>query len=354
MGEARGTCDAGGTLPACGPLRGDEDFPMPLMCTRFAPGGLWDAVESVRGEGRRAIARAEAFYFTAQPDEACAAAEPHLESPDLALRMSACLICAYANLSLNRPALVRRCLDGLASAGKDERLARNDALRASHVLLSTASSVLLHLPSPYSEREAFELAHLLPEGLRLFASYVGAHGAYLAGEYGRCIGMAENALAMKQGTYPISELFLCLVAAMGWVSLKDVDRADRLFMRAWDIARPDDLIEELGEHHGLLQGVLEACLRDVYPQDMARILRVTRQFSYGWRRVHNPETGDAVADDLTTTEFAMAMLACRGWSNEQIAAHMGVSRGTVKNRLSSAYVKLGVSGRSELAKFMLR
>ena len=351
MGEARETC---GMTPPCGPAHGAGTFPMPLMCTQFAPGGLWDAVEAVRGEGMRAIARAEAFYFTARPDEACAVAEPYLESPDLALRMSACLICAYANLSLNRPALVRRCLDGLSSAGTDERLGRDEVLRASHVLLSTASSVLLHLPPPYSERAVFESMHVLPEGLRLFASYVGAHGAYLAGEHGRCIGIAENALAMKQGTYPISELFLCLVAAMGWVSLKDVGRADRFFMRAWDVARPDDLIEELGEHHGLLQGVLEACLRDAYPQDMARILKVTRQFSYGWRRVHNPETGDAVADDLTTTEFAMAMLACRGWSNEQIAAHMGVSRGTVKNRLSSTYVKLGVSGRSELAQFMLR
>ena len=125
-------------------------------------------------------------------------------------------------------------------------------------------------------------------------------------------------------------------------------------MHAWDLARPDDLIEELGEHHGLLQGVLEACLRESYPEDMARILKVTYSFSYGWRRVHNPAAGDDVADDLTTTEFAMAMLACRGWSNEQIAEHMGVSRGTVKNRLSSAYVKLGVSGRSELARFMLR
>ena len=33
---------------------------------------------------------------------------------------------------------------------------------------------------------------------------------------------------------------------------------------------------------------------------------------------------------------------------------MGVSRGTVKNRLSSVYVKLGIQSRSELEKYMLR
>ena len=48
------------------------------------------------------------------------------------------------------------------------------------------------------------------------------------------------------------------------------------------------------------------------------------------------------------------MLACRGWSNDQIAAQMGVSRGTVKNRLSSVYAKLGIQSRAELEKYMLR
>ena len=61
-----------------------------------------------------------------------------------------------------------------------------------------------------------------------------------------------------------------------------------------------------------------------------------------------------MADDLTTTEFSIAMLACRDWSNDQIAAHMGVSKGTVKNRLSSVYAKLGITSRSELAQYMLK
>ena len=50
----------------------------------------------------------------------------------------------------------------------------------------------------------------------------------------------------------------------------------------------------------------------------------------------------------------MAMLACRDWSNDEIARHMGVSRGTVKNRLSSVYAKLGIGSRAELARYMLR
>ncbi len=57
---------------------------------------------------------------------------------------------------------------------------------------------------------------------------------------------------------------------------------------------------------------------------------------------------------LTTTEFAISMLACRGWSNTEIADHMGISRGTVKNRLSTTYAKLGITSRSGLKEFMLK
>ena len=48
------------------------------------------------------------------------------------------------------------------------------------------------------------------------------------------------------------------------------------------------------------------------------------------------------------------MLACRGWTNDEIARHIGVSRGTVKNRLSNAYAKLGVKNRAALKQHMLQ
>ena len=85
------------------------------------------------------------------------------------------------------------------------------------------------------------------------------------------------------------------------------------------IALADNLIEEIGEHHGLLQGVLETCLKEDYPEHYARVIDITYRFSEGWRRLHNPETGAHVTSDLTTTEFSIAMLASRGWSNTEIA-----------------------------------
>ena len=54
-------------------------------------------------------------------------------------------------------------------------------------------------------------------------------------------------------------------------------------------------------------------------EDFKRIIDITYRFSSCWRRVHNPITGHDVADDLTTTEFAIAMLAARGWTTQEIA-----------------------------------
>ena len=119
------------------------------------------------------------------------------------------------------------------------------------------------------------------------------------------------------------------------------------------LARPDGLIEPLAEHHGLLGGMLEAAIKPAWPDDFRRIIDITYRFSAGWRRVHNPATGDDVADNLTTTEFATCMLAARGWSNAEIAAHMGISVNRVKECISKSLKKLGVSSRKELGRFLL-
>ena len=64
--------------------------------------------------------------------------------------------------------------------------------------------------------------------------------------------------------YPISMIYLNLVAAMNAMNLMQTELAKKYFMQAWEIARPDGLIEGIGEHHGLLQGLIETCLKKDY------------------------------------------------------------------------------------------
>ena len=102
------------------------------------------------------------------------------------------------------------------------------------------------------------------------------------------------------------------------------------------------LIEGFGEHHSLLGAMLEAVIIDI-----------SYRFSAGWRRVHNPLTGHDVADDLTTTEFAIAMLAARDWTTQEIAQHLKISANTVKTHISEAMRKLNVQTRKDLKQYML-
>ncbi len=50
---------------------------------------------------------------------------------------------------------------------------------------------------------------------------------------------------------------------------------------------------------------------------------------------------------LTPAEHPVMALAIRGLTNEEIAARLGLSRHTVRNRLASCFVKLDVSRRAE-------
>lgn len=65
-------------------------------------------------------------------------------------------------------------------------------------------------------------------------------------------------------------------------------------------------------------------------------------------------TGDDVADDLTTTEFAIAMLAARGWTTREIAEHLNISVNTAKSHISEAMKKLNAANRKELKRYLLQ
>ena len=99
--------------------------------------------------------------------------------------------------------------------------------------------------------------------------------------------------------------------------------------------------------------MLEAVIKRKWPEDFKRIIDITYRFSAGWRSVHNPLTGHDVADDLTTTEFSIAMLAVRDWTTQEIADLLNISVNTVKTHISEAMRKLNVETRKDLKQYML-
>lgn len=326
---------------------------MPLMNSPFTPGKCLETVEAMEEGAQYDIAWVEYCYFSGQPEKAIERARPYLESDDIGARLSACLICSYAHLhfsqdgnALSNLAQIERALHDIGDVSPQAQ--------AVAAFVAAAASVLLHLPLPQNMPDMEKVLSLLPQGLRAFALYIQAHSLYLKGAYALSAGIAQAALTMGGNRFPIPAIYLHLVAVMDYMSLKDVEQAHRHLMNAWSYAQPDDLIEGFGEHHGLLGGMLESVIKPKWPDEFKRIIEITYRFSAGWRRIHNPATGEEVADNLTTTEFALAMLAARGWTNQEIADHLGISINTAKRHLSSAMKKLGVGNRKELQRYMLR
>ena len=158
---------------------------------------------------------------------------------------------------------------------------------------------------------------------------------------------------MDNATYPIPEIYLRLVAVMDYMSLKRTEDTRAHLLAAWDLARPDGLIEAFGEHHGLLGGMLESVIKKDWPEDLKDNRHYVSLFCW-MATVHNPATQETIADNLTTTEFAVSMLAARKWTNKEISIHLDVSENTVKSYLASAFRKLGISRRQDLEQYMLK
>lgn len=326
---------------------------MPLMSADFKPGHCREYIRAMEEGSIRGIASAEYYYFSGQPEKAIQQAAKFLDSPDQEIRLSAGLIVAYANLSVGRIGHARHALGELKRTLAEDGGASEETDVAG-AFAAAVASVLLHLPLPDGLPPSDRFLPVLPPGLQAFALYVQAHYLYLQEMYEKSLGVTEAAFSIGAQKYPIPAIYLHLVAVMDHISLRDKENAEKHLLAAWEMARPDDLIEAFGEHHGLLGGMLESVIKTDWPDDFKRIIDITYRFSAGWRRIHNPDTGEDVADNLTTTEFAAAMLAARGWTNQEIGEQMNISSNTVKRHLSVAMQKLGINRRQDLKQYMLR
>lgn len=327
---------------------------MPLLNSAYPIGRVMEFIHAMPDSDDRQIAMGEYYLFSGRAEEAAITVEPYLDSHDPALRHSASLICTFANLSRGHTHLAHFAMNRLkeqVTAGfHHESPVRFHSMG---VFTATTAAVLLHLPTDQIP-PLMNYLRYLPGGMKLYACYVLAHKAYLEKEYVKCLTIAEMGLALSPQVFPIAAVYTHLAATMALANMKRMDDARRHMEDAWKIAQPDGLLQPFAEHHGLLQGMVEVYFKKAAPDVLPHIVELTYAFSAGWRKIHNLQTGHDVADNLTTTEFTIAMLYNRGWTVKEIAAHMELSERTINRHITSVYNKLGISGRNMLSQFMLR
>lgn len=332
----------------------NEKHPLPFMSASFVPGQSDVYIENILDDETKTLALCERFYYRGEGEACYRLAEKLMKSKSGVIRISARLMTGFGALCMGDSKKATQTIQAMRNTYAEKTEAGfiyTEEEKHLVAFINNLSIILIHLEGV----DTLPLAlHTLPMGIRLIALYVSSHQHYLNGEYGEAIGIAKTALSLKDGTYPVGEIYLNLVLAMSYLNQKNSKRANEHFLAAWVLAQPERFFEPFAEHHGLLCGMVEIHLKKDEPEAYAAITEQVYRFAKAWRDIHNLHNNASVADVLTTTEFSIAMLASKGWSNEEIAQHLGVSVNTVKTMLKKTYKKLIIKDRKDLKNYMLK
>ena len=326
---------------------------LPLVGSSFELGKMKEAIDSIEDAQLAEIACAEACYFQADAIGCVEIVKKYLTSEDVMLRLSADILYAFGNLTLRNAREVqaarldvKQCLQ---RAFKDDA---KEEIKASCVFAFYLINIFLHIQVEKKMPSLEAYISYLPIGQRLFAISVLSHGMYLKKDYLKAQGVVQTAMLMADETYPIPFIYLHCIAATCQINQKEQEGAVQSINLALSLARKDQLFEPFIEYHGLLQGVLEVCLRKSEPEIYKKLVDGIIALSRGWMKIHNSQMNRDVTDLLTPLEFSIAMLACRDWTNQEIAQHMGLSVNTVKHYVSDILEKLQIDKREKIKDFV--
>jgi len=329
---------------------------LPLLNSTFTSGNCLKEIDALANTVERDIAYGEYYYFTGQPGNAVKTVEPYLYHPDIGISLSASVIYLLAALSLGEIGQKIHTMEEKMRDVNQRMMAMSNTpelgdYAVTAAMFQNAIAVMMHLPMEINGELKTQLKYL-PEGKKLFGAYILAHHYHLQHDYHRALATAETALLLIPGEYIVAKIYLKLMTATALIELRHVDEAKSAFMDAWQMAKPDGLIEPFADHYPLLHGLTEVCLKQCDPDGFQKVIQATQRYNKGWTVYHEKATQKVISDSLTPIEFTIAMLYHKSWTVKEIAAHLDMSERMVKHHVAMTYEKLGVSSREELKAYM--
>lgn len=219
-------------------------------------------------------------------------------------------------------------------------------------LASTAVSVIAPNMVP-DWLKAGDLNRLLPEQ-RPHALYLRAKYFYCIGQFDTALAVAQTALTLYSAERGITltDLYLRLTCAISCYALERKE-AKRWLLSAMHLALPHSFTTPFAELVSELGGLVEECLKQEYPDSCDAVILQWKNIIKYWVSFDNQFTKDHIMLILSLRETHLALLVARRVPYAEIAKQHCISAGRLKNIMLEIYEKLHISGRSELAKYMI-
>ena len=139
---------------------------------------------------------------------------------------------------------------------------------------------------------------------------------------------------------------------MAYQNSGDMPSAVEHIDAALRLALPDQLLGLLAEYRRQMGQLLDERLGLMDPEALKRLKELHKQLQEGWTKLHNAVNEKTVSATLSVREREVARLAAFGYSDQEIADQLGLSKSTVKSLISMAKNKTGALKRAELAAFI--
>ncbi|MBR3968674.1 MAG: hypothetical protein IKJ93_03705 [Clostridia bacterium] len=330
------------------------DVAFPMFQLPYFSGDVLEHINKIGDTYERDLYLMEYYYFIGELEKSEEIAELYIDSSNLNYRLSAELFSTFNNMITGHLHKVHFAAGLLKmeienSDLSDESAARENALK---VFAGVVLKTQLHTPFE-SVPQIEEYIKYLPEGLRIISLYLSSYKAYLAKDYSRSLGIAQAAMNCATMQYPVPMIYCNIICAIDCINLLQLDKAGKYIKKAWELAMPHKMYMPFVEHYSILQGLLENNFKKSDADNYNKIIDLTRSYNITWYQVYNKKTDRNVTNELTPTEFTIAMLYSRNWRAKEIAAHMHIAERTVTNYIQIIYEKLNINGRKELEKYLL-
>jgi DNA-binding CsgD family transcriptional regulator len=199
-----------------------------------------------------------------------------------------------------------------------------------------------------------DLSALIPQA-RPTALYLRANYFLCLNKYDAMLAVAQTALtlsAQPQG-FTITDIYLHVTCAVACHCLGRGGEARRWLLSAMRLALPHGFITPFAEVVTALGGLVEQCLEREFPACRDAVLGQWNRTWKNWIAFHNQFTKDNITLMLTLREYHIALLVAQRVPYAEIAGRHCISVGRLKNIMLEIYEELHISGREELAKYIM-